>query len=101
MIEVLKNKYPNISQEEIKNIDADSFNKMSITLLESLIKDCKDMLQDVFKTSKEYKCSQEDLEWLKDFLRERKNYLEICHKETVAIQKNLREGLNPPKCYKF
>lgn len=95
----IKNRYPSITPEEAGALDQEEFNKMSISLLERLIKDCKEMLQDVFKSGRNWDCSEEDLNWLKDFIREQKNTLESAHKETVANQKNLREGLNPPFCY--
>jgi len=97
----IKRRYPNITHEEAYAIDSEEFNKMSISLLEALIKDCKEMLQDVFKNGSSWTCSKEDVEWLKEFIRDQKNNLELMHKETVSIQKNLREGLNMPKCYKF
>jgi len=97
----LKNRYPNISPEDAGSIDQEEFNKMSISLIERLIKECKEMLQDVFKSGKKWSCSEDDINWLRDFIREQKNVLESAHKDAVANQKNLREGLNPPFCYRY
>ena len=97
----IKSRYPNITKEEANSLTVEEFNKCGIAILESIIKDCKDMLQEVFKSGKTWLCSEEDLEWYKDFVREHKNSVEAQHKERVLDQKNLREGLNPPFCYRF
>ena len=96
----IKSRYPAISEEELQSLPVEEFNKCGIALLERLAKEYKDMLQEVFKSGKTWSCSDEDLEWYKDFVREQKNSVEIYHKERVAEQKNLREGLNPPFFYK-
>ena len=96
----IKKRYPSITSEEVALLPAEEFNKLSITFLEKIIKDYKDMLQDVFKTGKTWQCSAEDLEWYKGELRDAKNMLETMHKEMVEEQRYLREGLNPPFCYK-
>lgn len=96
----IKIRYPHVSLEELQGVTMEDFNKMSISFLEASIKDYKDMLQDVFKNGKTWACSAEELEWYKGLLRDQKNELEIMHKETVLYQKYLREGLNPPFCYR-
>jgi len=93
-------RYPQVTEQEISSLTAEEFNRCSISLLETLIKDCKDFLQDLFKSSKNWPCSEEDLEWLKNFVREQKNSLEMMHKDMVSEQKNVREGLNPTFCYR-
>ncbi|MEK6828880.1 MAG: hypothetical protein AABY15_02055 [Nanoarchaeota archaeon] len=95
----IKKRYPSITREELMLLSVEEWNKMSITFLERIIKDYKDMLQDVFKTGKDWQCSAEDLEWYKGLLRDEKNNLESMHKERVEEQKYLRDGLNPPGCY--
>jgi len=96
----IRSRYPQITKQEVHSLTAEEFNKCSIALLELLIKECKDLLQDLFKTSKNWPCSEEDLEWLKNFVREQKNSLETYHKDMVSEQKNIREGLNPTFCYR-
>lgn len=97
----IRSRYPQVTKEEIGLLTAEEFNKLSIALLELLIKDCKDMLQELFKSGKNWQCSEEDLEWLKNFVRENKNSMEMMHKDMVSEQKNVREGLNPTFCYRF
>ena len=93
-------RYPNITKEEVDMITHEELNKMSIAFLELLVKDYKEMLQDIFKTGKSWKCSEENLEWLKNYLREQKNDAELHHKNIVQEQSNIRSGLNPTFCYK-
>lgn len=97
----IRAKYPLISKDEISLLTPEEFNKLSIAHLELLIKESKDFLQELFKSGKSWSCSEEDLEWLKNFVREQKNYLETYHKGMVSEQKNIREGLNPTFCYKY
>lgn len=97
----IRTRYPQVTKQEINLLTAEEFNKLSIAHLELLIKDCKDMLQELFKSGKNWPCSEEDLEWMKNFVRENKNSMEMIHKDMVSEQKNVREGLNPTFCYKF
>ena len=96
----IKENYPDITPGEAAILPKEELNKMSISLLERLIKDYKGMLQDTFKTSKEWKCSEEDINWYKDLLRDNKNSLEVYHKEVVQEQSYIKNGLNPPFYYK-
>jgi len=89
----IKERYPDITTGETGILPWIELNKMSIGLYERLIKEYKEMLQDVFKNGKDWKCSEKDLEWLKNFLREEKNSLETNHKITVQHQRRLKEGL--------
>lgn len=96
----IKKRFPKITREEVELVPVEEFNKMCITHQETLIKDYKNMIQDIFKNSKDYiNCDPEFLEWFKGFLRDEKNNLETRHKETVEEQRYLRDGLNPPFCY--
>lgn len=99
-VQELKKLYPNITKEEVGQLPVEDWNKMRIFLLEFLVKEYKDRLQDAFKTSKSWLCSDEDKEWYKNLLRDEKNKLELTLKEVVQEQTNLREGLNPPFCFK-
>lgn len=96
----IKNRYPNITSEEVDLLSAEEFNKLSINFLERLIKDYKYMLQETFKTSSIWPIPKEDVDWYKTLLRDEKNALESVHRDMVNMQRNLREGLNPPFCYK-
>jgi len=89
----IKKRYPNIAPEEAAALPWEELNKMSIGLMERLIKEYKDMLQNVFRNSKEFQCSEEDLEWYKTYLRDEKNSLETRHKIVVQHQRDIREGL--------
>ena len=82
----IKERYPNITKEEVQLLPEVELNKLSIGLCERLIKSYKEMLQDVFKNGKNWKCSEEDLDWYKSHLREEKNSLEVYHKKVVARQ---------------
>lgn len=95
---VIKNKYPNITDEELLSIPVEYFNSMRITLLEKLIKECKDMLKDLHKDINLY--NDEEIKFIRELLRDQKNSLECYHKDAVQDQLFLRNGLNPPLCYK-
>ncbi len=97
----MKTRYPNINKEEICRITHEELNKMSISFLELLIKDYKEMIQYMFKNRKDFDCSEENFEWFKSYIREQKNNAELHHKNIVQEQNNIRSGLNPTFCYKL
>lgn len=99
----IRNKYPNISAEELAALSPEDWNKCSIALLENISIDYKNQLQDFFKNHKKWiaeGASEEGVEWLKDYLRDCKNAAEAQLKERVLEQQYLRGGLNSPWCYK-
>jgi transcriptional antiterminator len=99
----IRSRYPNITGEELKALSPEEWNKCSIALLEGISIDYKNQLQDLFKNSKkliEDGVSLEDIDWLKEYLRDCKNSVESQLKERVLEQQYLRGGLNSPWCYK-
>lgn len=99
----IRNKYPNISIEELNSLDHEEWNKCSISLLEKLSIEYKNQLQDLFKNHKsmvESGVSVENIEWLKENIRDLKNSVESTLKTRILEQQYLRGGLNQPFCYK-
>lgn len=99
----IRNKYPNISIEELNSLDHEEWNKCSISLIEKLSIEYKNQLQDLFKNHKsmvESGVSVENIEWLKENIRDLKNSVESTLKTRILEQQYLRGGLNRPFCYK-
>ena len=99
----IRNKYPNISIEELNSLDHEEWNKCSISLIEKLSIEYKNQLQDLFKNHKsmvESGVSVENIEWLKENIRDLKNSVESTLKTRILEQQYLRGGLNQPFCYK-
>ena len=100
----IRNRYPDISDEELISLSPEDWNKCSIALLERISIDYKNQLQDIFKNHKNMIAngiSEDDINWLKEYLRDCKNSVETLLRERVLEQQYLRSGLNSPWCYKY
>jgi hypothetical protein len=89
----IRERYPNITEEESALLPMVEFNKLSIAHQQKLIKSYKELLQQFFKEHKTWIANgapEEDIEWYKDLLRDSKNSLESSLKETVKSQEELR-----------
>lgn len=91
----IRDAYPAITQSDLDQLTPDEFNKLSIKFNEDCARDYKEMLGGLFKDK-----SVDYPEWYKDLLREGKTQHERDLKKIVFAHGYLRDGLNPPYCYK-